>query len=143
MATTAHPTTTVGRRRVLHVGSAGMILGGLLVAVGSLLPWVATPAGSLSGVAGGGLWTLCAGMIAIAGALLPFRRLALAHAALPGIIAAGIVGWQLVRLAELSAVTGSWGKLLPGVGLVMVGGGAVFLLRSAFRIRSAGVATTP
>lgn len=130
---------SVGRTsRILHPGSAGMILGGLIVAVGSLLPWVATPLGSLSGVGGPGLWTLSAAAIAIAGALLPFRRVALAHAALPGLAIAAIAGWQLARLVYLSAITDSWGKLLPGMGLVMAAGGAVILLRAANKLRKLG-----
>lgn len=133
--TVAGRTTAGGHRgRILHVGSLGMILGGLLVAVGSVLPWVATPVGSLSGAAGAGLWTLCAGVIAVAGGMLPYRRVALAHALVPGVAVAAIVAWQLVRLAELSASTSSWGKLLPGIGLVLVGGGAVLLLRAAHRV---------
>jgi len=124
------------RRRVLHVGSAGMIVGGLISVVGSLLPWVSTPLGSLSGTAGPGLWTLSMGFLALAGALLPYRRVALAHALGPGIVIAAIVGWQAVRLVELSATTGSWGQLLPGMGLVMVTGGAVILLRTGYRIWS-------
>jgi hypothetical protein len=114
-----------------------MLVGGLIVAVGSLLPWAMTPLGSISGTAGPGLWTLCAGFIAIAGALLPYRRVALAHALGPGIAVAAIAGWQVARLIELSASTNAWGQLLPGMGLVMVGGGAVILLRAARRIWTA------
>lgn len=115
-----------------------MIVGGLISVVGSLLPWVSTPLGSLSGTAGPGLWTLSMGFLALAGALLPYRRVALAHAVGPGLVIAGIVGWQSVRLVELSATTGSWGQLLPGIGLVMVAGGAVILLRTGYRIWSSG-----
>ncbi|WP_245975561.1 hypothetical protein [Amycolatopsis palatopharyngis] len=128
---------TTGRRRVMHVGSAGMIFGGLLILVGSLLPWVSTPVGHFSGAAGPGLWTLCAGTIAIAGALLPYRRLALAHALVPGVAVAVLVTWQLLRIAQLSASTDSWGSLLPGIGLVIAGGGAFVLVRTASRIRGA------
>ncbi|WP_235999126.1 hypothetical protein [Qaidamihabitans albus] len=131
-------TATPGRRRIMHAGSPGMILGGLLLLVGSLMPWVSTPVGHLSGAAGAGLWTLCAGTIAIAGALMPYQRVAFAHALLPGAAAAVLVLWQLARLMQLSASTDSWGKLLPGIGLVLVGGAAVILLRTALRIRSAG-----
>ncbi|WP_245900459.1 hypothetical protein [Prauserella shujinwangii] len=126
-----------GRRRIMHVGSVGMIFGGLLILVGSLLPWVSTPVGHLSGVAGAGLWTLCAGTIAVAGALLPYRRVAFAHALLPGIAVAVLVAWQLLRIAQLSASTDSWGSLLPGIGLVVAGGGAFVLVRTALRIRAA------
>ena len=87
-----------------------MIVGGLISVVGSLLPWVSTPLGSLSGTAGPGLWTLSAGFLAIAGALLPYRRVALVHALGPGVVIAGIAGWQAARLIELSARTDSWGQ---------------------------------
>lgn len=112
----------------------GMLVGGLIMVVGSLLPWVTTPLGSLSGVAGPGLWTLSAGFIAIAGALLPYRMVAIVHCLLPGLAAAAIVAWQLARLGQLSAATDSWGQLLPGMGLVMAAGAAVILLRTGFRL---------
>lgn len=125
------------RRGVLHRGSIGMIVGGLLAVVGSLLPWVTTPFGSLSGTAGPGLWTLSAGFIAVAGALLPYRRMAIAHCLGPGLATAAIVAWQVARLVQLSAATGSWGQLLPGMGLIMVTGGAVVLLRTSYRLIAA------
>ncbi|MFB9727014.1 hypothetical protein [Haloechinothrix salitolerans] len=132
--------TRPARRRIMHVGSGGMILGGLLMVVGSPMPWVSTPVGSLSGAAGAGLWTLCAGFLAIAGALIPRRRVAFVHAVVPGVAAALIVCWQLLRMLQISAGTDAWGKLLPGIGLVLVGGGAIVLLRSAMKIRAAGTA---
>lgn len=113
-----------------------MILGGLLALVGSLLPWVITPFGSLSGAAGPGLWTLSAGFIAVAGALLPYRKVAIAHSLLPGLAVAAIVGWQLARLIQLSATTDSWGQLMPGIGMVMAAGGAVILIRTGIRLLS-------
>lgn len=137
MPATAARGAATGRRRILHPGSGGMILGGLLMVLASPMPWVSTPVGNLSGLAGAGLWTLSAGFLAIAGALLPYRRVALVHAALPGIVVAVIVLWQLLRLVQVSASTDSWGKLLPGIGLVLAGGGAVVLLRTAQRIRAA------
>jgi hypothetical protein len=133
-------TTTVGtrqppvRKRILHPGSIGLLVGGLVTAVGSLLPWVSTPVGSLSGTGGGGLWTLSAGFIAIAGALLPYRKVAIAHCLVPGAAVALIATWQVARLVNLSAATDSWGQLLPGMGLVMVVGGAVILLRTGVRL---------
>ncbi|MFY1633295.1 hypothetical protein ACN27F_08425 [Solwaraspora sp. WMMB335] len=135
MADTA-PAAAPARRRVLHAGSLGMIVGGLLALVGSLLPWVITPFGPLSGTAGPGLWTLSAGFIAVAGALLPYRKVAVAHCLVPGLAVAVIVGWQLARLVYLSSATGGWGQLLPGIGLVMVAGGAVVLLRTGMRLVS-------
>ncbi|GIJ78680.1 hypothetical protein SAMN05443287_102354 [Micromonospora phaseoli] len=135
MADTAS-TAVPARRRILHAGSIGMIVGGLLALVGSLLPWVITPFGSLSGVAGPGLWTLSVAFLAIAGALLPYRRVAIAHSLIPGLVVAVIVGWQVARLISLSASTGSWGQLMPGIGLVMAAGGAVVLIRTGMRLIS-------
>ncbi|MFV2101021.1 hypothetical protein [Micromonospora sp. LOL_024] len=132
IASTAAP----ARRRIRHAGSVGMIVGGLLALVGSLLPWVITPFGSLSGVAGPGLWTLSVAFLAIAGALLPYRKVAIAHSLIPGLVVAAIVGWQVARLISLSASTGSWGQLMPGVGLVMAAGGAVVLIRTGMRLVS-------
>lgn len=137
MTVTSQPTATRRSGRMLHTGSAAMLFGGVLLAIGSVLPWVQSPLGSLSGLAGPGLWTLCAGVIAIAGALLPHRRVAMAHAALPGLAAMVLAAWQLARLVQISASTDSWGTLFPGIGLVLAGGGAVILIRAALRIHRA------
>ncbi|MCM4078554.1 hypothetical protein [Paractinoplanes hotanensis] len=136
MSSTARADAAPNRRRVLHRGSAGMLVGGLIVVVGSLLPWVSTPFGSLYGTAGPGLWTLGAGFLAVAGALLPYRKLAIAHCLAPALAVLAIVVWQVARLGYLSAATDSWGQLLPGMGLVMAAGGGVVLLRAGFRLRS-------
>jgi len=134
MSPTSRTDPAPTRRRILHPGSIGMLVGGLLAVVGSMLPWVVTPLGSLSGLAGPGLWSLSAGFLAVAGALLPYRWVALVHSLLPGLAVAAIVVWQVARLLYLSAGTDSWGKLLPGIGLVMVAGGAVVLLRTGHRL---------
>lgn len=130
------PPTAAGatRRRILHPGSAGMLVAGVLLVVGSMLPWVTTPFGALSGMAGPGLWVLSAGFVAIAGALLPFRKVALAHCLVAGVGIAALVAWQVARLVQFSAATGDWGQLLPGMGLVMAAGGAVVALRTAYRM---------
>ncbi|MFC7405839.1 hypothetical protein [Georgenia alba] len=147
-STTSSPAGTAGtsapgpQKRILHPGSVGMLLGGLLTLVGSLLPWVMTPLGNLAGTAGPGLWTLCAGFLGIAGAVLPYRRVALAHCLLAGGVAGVIVGWQVARLAHLSATTDAWGQLLPGMGLVMVAGGTVVLLRTGIRLLRTPATTT-
>lgn len=127
-------TAPATRRRILHRGSTGMLVAGALLVVGSALPWVMTPFGTVSGLAGPGLWTLSAGFLVIAGALLPFRVLAIAHCLVPGIGVATLVAWQVARLVQLSAATGEWGQMLPGMGLVMVAGGAVVVLRTGYRL---------
>ncbi|WP_277212426.1 hypothetical protein [Isoptericola croceus] len=122
------------RKQILHPGSVGLLVGALVVIVGSLLPWVITPVGSISGTAGPGLWTLCGGFIAVAGALLPRRWVAVSHSILAGGSVAFVAGWQLVRLVQISAATDAWGQAMPGIGLVMVTGGAVILLATAVRL---------
>lgn len=124
-------------RRVLHPGSLGMFLGGALISLGAFLPWVMTPLGNLSGMGGPGLWILCAGVIAIAGGLLPYRKVALIHAVVPAVFSGSLVVWQCGRLLYISATNDSWGEALPGMGIVLVAGGVVLLLRAAQRIRSA------
>ena len=137
MASSTGAATTSTHRRILHAGSVGMLIGGALLIIGSITPWVSTPLGNLSGMAGPGLWVLCGGTIAMAGALLPYRTLAILHALLPAVLAGGLVLWQLAHLAHLSATTDSWGRMLPGIGLVFVVGGTVLLLRAAHRMRVA------
>ncbi|AEG43820.1 hypothetical protein [Isoptericola variabilis] len=134
MASTTSATAPTARRRVLHPGSVGMLVGGLMTVVGSLLPWVVVLGVTLYGTGGGGLWTLCAGFVAIAGALVPRRWSAVAHCAVAGGATAFIAGWQLVRIVDLSASSGAWGQVLPSMGLVMVAGGAVVLLRTGVRV---------
>ncbi|GAB3466519.1 hypothetical protein GCM10027570_55900 [Streptomonospora sediminis] len=133
----AAPAAPAARRSIFHPGSAGLLAGGLLLIIGAFTPWVSTPLGNLSGMAGPGLWVMCAGALAVGGALMPHRRIALVHALIPAAAAGGLVLWQAARIMQLSAATDSWGKLLPGVGLVIVGAGAVLLLVAARRLYSA------
>lgn len=126
--------TTVQRRRILHPGSVAMLVGGLAVIVGSLLPWVLTPFGSLSGTSGPGLWTLCGGFIAVAGALFPRRWAAIVHCLIAGGTVGLVAGWQIARLVQISETNDSWGQAMPGIGLVLVSGGAVILLATAVRL---------
>jgi hypothetical protein len=118
----------------MHPGSIGMLLGGLITVVGSLLPWVTTPFGSLYGFSGAGLYTICCGFIAIAGALLPYRKVAIGHSLAAGGIIAILCLWQLGKLLDVAITSDTWGKALPGMGLVMVAGGAVILLRTGYRL---------
>ncbi|NOW01130.1 hypothetical protein [Isoptericola chiayiensis] len=126
--------TATPRKRVLHPGSVGMLVGALLVIVGSLLPWVVTPVGTLSGTGGPGLWTLCAGFVGVAGAVIPRRWVAVSHSLVAGTGTAFVAGWQLVRLVQVSSATDAWGQAMPGIGLVMAAGGAVVLLATGVRL---------
>jgi hypothetical protein len=121
-------------RRVMHLGSLGMLLGGVMLIIGAVTPWVSTPFLTFNATQGPGLWILCAGTIAVAGALIPHRIVAIAQAALPGVVTAALVAWQLGLLIYVSATTDAWGQLLPGIGMVLTAGGAVVLLRAAWRM---------
>jgi hypothetical protein len=122
------------RKQILHPGSVGLLVGALAVIVGSMMPWVLTPLGNINGLAGGGWLTLCGGFIAVAGALIPRRWVAVSHSFLAGGTVAFVAGWQLLRLVQVSEATGSWGQAMPGIGLVMVVGGAAILLATGVRL---------
>lgn len=106
----------------------------LLIMLGSVLPWVDTIAGSLSGHQGAGLWTLSGGAIVLAGGLLHSvlgrRWVTVAHAAIGGAAALVLAGWQGLRLLRLCG----GGACAPGVGLVLVLVGGIGALLVAGRL---------
>lgn len=127
---------------VFHPGSRAMILGGLMLIVSAFLPWVYLPfmeqvtgeTYALRGTDGPGVITLAVGFLAFAGAFVPRRRLAIAHAVVPGLLVAVIVLFQAWNIVAFSAQADAWGGLLPGMGLVLAGGGAVVLIKSAWNM---------
>lgn len=127
---------------VFHPGSRAMILGGLMLIVSAFLPWVYLPfmeqvtgeTYALRGTDGPGVITLAVGFLAFAGAFVPRRRLAIAHAIIPGLLVAAIVLLQAWNILAFSAQADAWGGLLPGMGLVLAGGGAVVLIKSAWNM---------
>ena len=129
-STTSAPTV----RKRLHPGSAGMLVGGLLIIVGSMLPWIFVAGLTMSGSLPLKLWLLSAGCIAVAGALIARRWSVVAHCAVAGLTAGVLVAWQLALLIRISASTDAWGAALPSIGLVMVGGGAVVVLATGVRV---------
>ena len=135
MASMTSTSGTAVRRRVFHPGSLAMAIGGLCVLIGSVLPWISTPLGHIPGHASYLGWaTMAAAPLAFAGAVLPYRRVAIGHClvvAAPVVLA---VVWNLVQMVQVSAGTDSWGRLWPGMGLIMITGGAVILLRTAWRM---------
>lgn len=113
-----------------------------LIMFGSVLPWIDTIAGSLPGYQGAGLWTLGAGGIVLAGAVLHslWRRqwVTVAHAAVGGTIALFLAGWQGLRLLQLCG----GGACAPGPGLVLVILGAIGTLMMAGRLAGYGTPAT-
>ncbi len=124
---------------VFHPGSWSMAIGGMMLIVAAFLPWVYVSltqgiigeAFVLRGTDGPGVVTLALGFLAFAGAFVPRRRLAIVHAALPGAVVALVVLVQAYNIVTASVQT-AWGSFLPGMGVVLAGGGAVILIRAAW-----------
>lgn len=102
----------------------------LMVVVGAFLPWISTGAGNLAGIRGGGLWTMYAAFLGLAGALLPWRRVAAAHAGVVAAAAVLIPLWQVAHMWSLVGMVG-W---LPGPGLVLTLGGGVLAATAALSL---------
>lgn len=144
MSTTAQPhrpsdhdSRPAGRgpgRRGSWPGRTRLAAAAVLVILGAVLPWVMTPLGTVRGTAGAGLWTLYAGLFAAGGAALPWPRVSAWHAPVLAAAALTLGGWQLARLAWISATTDAWGAALPGAGLVVTLAGGVLAV-GAFRRR--------
>lgn len=128
---------------IFHLGSWAMMIGGMMMIFSAFLPWVYVTLTQeiigesfvLRGTDGPGVLTLSVGCLAFAGAFIPRRRLAIGHAGVAGVVVAAIVLLQVWNIVSASLAT-AWGSFLPGMGLVLAGGGAVILLRAAFRMYS-------
>ncbi len=115
-------------------GQKDLLIGAVLIVFGSLLPWVMTPFGNLSGLRGAGLWTFYLGVVGIPGALVRRRKAALLHAVIAALPAVTLGAWQLLRLVTIGVGTGTATGALPGIGLVMVLGGGIIAARGAWRL---------
>ncbi len=98
-----------------------------MAGLGAFLPWVYTGVGAVSGARGAGLWVFYAATLGLAGALVPFRRLAALQATVLAVAAVGLASWQVVHLVSLVGLQG-W---LPGPGLVLTLGGGVVAAAAA------------
>lgn len=127
------PENTKGKtRRRLMPGQGTMLWSSLMIAVGSFMPWVATGFGNISGATGmgAGYWTFIAAMLGVSGALMPWRRVAMVHAAIVAVVAVALPIWQLLHLYTLVGLSG-W---MPGIGLVLVLFGGLFIGRAAWTL---------
>jgi len=126
---------------IFHPGSWAMMIAGMMMIFSAFLPWVYVTLTQeivgesfvLRGTDGPGVLTLAVGCLAFGGAFIPRRRLAIGHAAVPGLVVAGIVLLQVWNIIAASLET-AWGSFLPGMGLVLAGGGAVILIRAALKM---------
>jgi hypothetical protein len=92
-------------------------LASLLTIGAALLPWVATSFGSFWGLDGPGRWTLYAGFLGLAGAIVRHPRVVASHAAILALVALALPVWQLWRLATMCPP----GGCLPSAGLLLTG----------------------
>lgn len=111
-----------------------LVLAVVLVAVGSLTPWIDTAFGDTNGIDGAGLWTLYAAAIGLAGAALKRPRIAAGHAAVLAAAALALPAWQLGRLLPLGGFGSGW---TPGFGMIAVFGGGIIAMRAALRLARA------
>ncbi|MFA9430982.1 hypothetical protein [Egicoccus sp. AB-alg2] len=109
-------------------GQGLLLLAALGVVLGSFLPWVDTVAGRFTGMHGAGVWTFYAGVLGLAGGLVPRRGLARIHGAVLALVAVGLPLWQTLHLANVC----DWRTCLPSVGLVLVAGCGVLAGRASW-----------
>lgn len=100
-----------------------LLVGALLVLLGAVTPWVDTVAGNVLGVQGGGMYTLAAGGIGLAGAFFRRRGVVIGHALVLAVTPLTIGGWQAARLVAIGC---DFRVCAPSFGLLLtLAGGAV------------------
>lgn len=113
----------------MHPARRRLIMGVVLVLLGSFLPWIYVIGVPKSGALGPGLWTFYAGTLGLAAVLMPWRRVAGGHAAVMAAVCLALPLWQIVH-----AIQFGFGGWMPGPGVVMVGFGGVIALQCAWRL---------
>jgi hypothetical protein len=113
-------------------GQLRLLAASVMMLVGAFLPWLYTPLGNVTGMRGPGLWTATVGMLALAGALVPVRILAVVQAAAAAVICVALPSWQFLRLFRLVGMEG-W---IPGPGLVLTFAGGVLAAVAAWQLWS-------
>lgn len=129
MATQTAPATT--RRRKMP-GQMRLLAASAMILVGAFIPWLYTPLGNITGMRGPGLWTATVGVLALAGALVPVRVLAILQAVAAAVICVVLPVWQFLRLFNLVGMEG-W---MPGPGLVLTLAGGVLAGVAAWQLWS-------
>jgi len=129
------------QHRRLMPGQPKMLWSSLMIAVGSFMPWISTGFGNVSGATGqgAGYWTFIAAMLGVSGALMPWRKVAITHAVVVALVATLLPAWQLLHLVNLVGFSG-W---TPGIGLVLVFFGGLFIATAARTLISLEVVRAP
>ncbi|RIK11922.1 MAG: hypothetical protein DCC50_13850 [Acidobacteria bacterium] len=103
-----------------------------MIIVGAFLPWLYTPVGTITGMRGPGLWTATVGVLALAGALVPVRVLAVLQAAAAAVLCVVLPVWQFLNVFTKVGMAG-W---MPGPGLVLTLAGGVLASVAAWQLFS-------
>ncbi|WP_256842979.1 hypothetical protein [Ornithinimicrobium cryptoxanthini] len=117
-------------------GQKRMLGASVMILVGAFLPWLYTPLGNFTGMNGPGLWTATVGMLALAGALVPLRRLAIGQALIAAAVAVVIPVWQFWHMFSLVGFAG-W---MPGPGLLLTAVGGLLCGIAAWQLLNLEVA---
>lgn len=136
MATQTAPPAT--RRRKMP-GQKRLLAASVLILVGAFLPWLYTFFGVFTGMRGPGLWTATVGLLALAGAIVPVRVLAIVQAAVAAAVCVAIPVWQFFYMFSKVGMSG-W---TPGPGLVLTLGGGVLAGVAAWQLWSLRTAPAP
>ena len=128
----ATQTAPARARRRRMPGQLRLLAASAMIILGAFLPWLYTPAGTVTGMRGPGQWTATVGMLALAGALVPVRWLAIGQAVVAAAICLALPVWQVVHVLRLVGLQG-W---IAGPGLVMTLAGAVLAGAAAWQLWS-------
>lgn len=117
------------RRRKMP-GQLRMLAGSAMILVGAFLPWLYTQLGNFTGMAGPGMWTATVGMLALAGALVPIRVLAIGQGVIAAAVAMFIPLWQFWHVFSKVGMAG-W---MPGPGLLLTFVGGLLCAIAAWQL---------
>lgn len=117
-----------------HPGQNVLLLASVTLAVASFLPWVETGFGSISGMAGAGVFTFYAAAWGVAGGLVPWRRVALGHAIAVTALAVGLPAWQVASLVSRD-LGGGW---FAGTGLMLAVASGSLAARAVWQLARRG-----
>jgi hypothetical protein len=121
------------RRWPYFQGQVSLLFASVGIFIGAVLPWAIVLGQGLRGSPLAVSWTLWAGLMTIAGGLVPWRALFVVSALGGGGTAVALAVWQTVRILQrcplsLDCLPG------PGLGLVLAGGTGALVLAGRYAI---------
>jgi hypothetical protein len=116
------------RRWPYFPGQLQLLLAGVAMVVGSLLPWAYVVGVLLSASPVALMWALWAGVVTIAAGVVRWRRVVLVSALAGGLTGAFFAAWQTARILDACSLSL---HCLPGPGVGFLLAGALAALHSA------------